>query len=170
MNRFISVSVWSLCLFLLFVFEFFSINAQDTFKGIVPFVTTQAEVENKLGKPNGYGRYQFEDRRVYVFFRENECEKSNITCLCLAPIGTVAIVEVELDYDLRVEDLKLDPAQWEHVAEKGGHVLGISVYTNPKTGVTYQVMDGLVRAITYRASEETCKELTNGSASIVPRR
>ncbi len=132
---------------------------QDNFTGIIPFVTTRAEVEKKIGKPTQNSRYEFDDGRVYVFYRETKCEDStNKTCLCLAPLGTVLTVEIEPYEDIFVKNLNLDPNLWI-IADARDHVQGIENYSNPKSGVTYQVLDGKIRDITYRVSEETCKKL-----------
>lgn len=135
------------------------VSGGDTFRGIVPYVTTRAEVEKKLGKPTVNGPYEFKDGRVYVHYRETVCEKSDTECLCLSPVDSVLMVTVRLYYDLKVEDLKLDALIWEKAPIINGHAEGVIAYSNDKTGVTYEVRNGLVDNITYRESEDTCKLL-----------
>lgn len=131
----------------------------DTFRGIVPFVTTRIEVEKKLGKPTKDSHYEFDRGWVYIFYRETKCESSNRECLCLAPIDSVAVVIVNLHYDLKIEDLKLDPVIWTKGKTSGGHVAGDTVFYNVEKGIAYDVTDGLVTTITYRVAEKTCKML-----------
>ena len=133
MNKVLS---WKFCLLLMLSVSAVSINAQDTFRGIIPFVTTQLEVEQKLGKPNEYGRYELDEGRVYILYRQTECEKTSKRCLCLAPIGTVLSIELQPKYDKYIKDLNLDPGIWERAEVKGGDVPGIEVYTNHKPGMT----------------------------------
>ena len=149
-------------LFSLYLLVFYTatvVCAQDSFRSIVPFVTTRVEVEKKIGKPNEYGRYELDEGRVYILYRETECETLDNSCFCLVPIGTVLQVEVQPYFDVSIEDLKLDPKLWERVDVTGGHIPG-EVYTNHKTGVTYEVMNGRIAEIIYRVSKDTCKMLS----------
>ena len=51
---------------------------QNGFRGIIPLITTRGEVEKKLGKPDKFGRYELDEGRIEIHYRENECSKSNL--------------------------------------------------------------------------------------------
>jgi hypothetical protein len=161
-----ALRVFSLFLFLFFLSFpadaqdlFPLVSSGDTFRDIIPYVTTRAEVEKKLGKPDKYGRYEFDEGRVTVLYRETVCDKSNTECLCLSPVGSVLLISVNLFYDLKIEDLKLDPKIWTKADVTGEHAAGGVVYNSAGKGITYDVINGLVTEITYRVSEKTCKML-----------
>ena len=145
-------------LFLIFA-SVFSVRAQDNFRGIIPLITTRAEVEKKFGMPNEYGSYEFEEGTVDLFYSENACLTTNKSCFCLIPIGTVMRVTLYPAKDIRIEDLKLDPKLFEKSDVVGGCVEGITVYINEKKGIDYYVRGGMVRHIDYTGSEETCEIL-----------
>ena len=42
-------------------------------RGIVPLKSTRADVERLLGKPNGLGRYEFDNERAYIDYAKG-CE------------------------------------------------------------------------------------------------
>jgi hypothetical protein len=155
--------VLSLVLFLLIGVP--AAMAQDTFKGIVPFVTTKAEVEKMMaGRPVEHSRYEFDDGRASILYRESVCEKADTTCFCLAPVDTVLMVRFQPYSDIKIEDLKLDPKFWERVPVTGSHVPGVELYVNQESGVTYELHPkGIVNAIIFRESEETCQMLRKQS-------
>ena len=141
------------------------VEAQDSLKGIIPLVTTRREVERKLGKPDKFGRYEFDEGRMHILYRENECSKSNLNCFCLVPLGTVLKISFEPYYDLYVKDLKLDPELFKRSEVTGGHVSGITVYVNKKAGILYEVREnGKVSDIEYFESEKTCRMLEQKAA------
>jgi hypothetical protein len=148
--------------FLLYLsFATISTSAQETFRGIVPLVTTKMEVEKKLGKPDEYGRYELDEGTVRVYYRKTACDKSDTNCLCGVPVDTVLEVVVQPQTDVKIVDLKLDPNLWKRSAVTGGHVPGLEVYINHKAGVTFEVdmNDGIVREIRYEVTAETCRKL-----------
>ena len=154
--------VHSVCLLLIPAFAASLAIAQETFRGIVPLVTTRSEVERKLGKPNGYGRYELEEGRVYINYRETKCEAKNTSCLlCLAPTGTVLTIVIEPNTDRYIKDLELDPNFWTKANVQGDHLSGMQVYVNEKAGMFYTVnsTDGWIKSLTYEGSEETCRIL-----------
>lgn len=134
----------------------FIANAQENFKGIIPMITTKADVEKILGKPNKYGDYELDEGRVHVDYYEQECDKK-IECFCLVPSGTVRFINIELYYDLYLKDLNLDPQKFKET--RNSHTTGIFTYSNPKTGVVYSVYDGKVFQILYYESEDTCNAI-----------
>lgn len=137
------------------------IELTDSFRGIKPYVTTRAEVEKKLGKPNELNRYQFEDGRVHVIYRESICDSTSKNwCPCGIPQGTVVLISVMIEYALKIEDLKLDPAEWKEIAVTGGHDSGQIAFVNEKIGVTiYTWQDKEVTSIDYRVTDKTCQEV-----------
>lgn len=160
-------NIWlRLCLFPLLILSGVASTAgQATFKGIVPFVTTRAEVEKMLGKPLGTTRYEFDDGRAYVLYRESICEKPNDSCFCLAAIDSVLMVTFQPYSDIKIEDLRLDPKIWRRVPLTREHVPGVELYVNEKLGITYEINGGFVNAIEFRESEETCQSLQKLKAS-----
>lgn len=150
-------------LFILFGSINFSVVAQnkisDNFKGIIPFITTKDEVENKIGKPDKFGRYEFPEGRVYVFYREIVCDEGNNACRCLASLGTVLKVSIHLYNHIPIKSLKLSSKEFEKKKITGGHVSNEFAYINTKKGIVYEVQKGKVIEITYYESEKTCSML-----------
>lgn len=151
--------VFIVCLIVSISVTALTVAGQNSFKGIVPMVTTKAEVEKKFGKRDEYGRYDFQEGMVRIHYRDSECDASGIKCLCLVAIGTVLEVSIWPSSELRIEDLRLDTKEWES-GELKEHVKGIIFYSNRKTGVTYYSQKGIVDQIIYGVSEETCKKLS----------
>ena len=138
------------------------VAAQGNFKGITPLVTTKAEVEKILGKPNKYNRYELEEGRVYVRYREREC-KGDTNCICLVPLGTVEYISVELYYDVFIKDLNLDRRRFR---ESHSPHVDVYTYSDSRTGVVYEVQEGKVTHIYYYGSEETCNTLKQKSPAV----
>src|SRR5688572_4708633 len=101
-----------LILSLLSLLSEFSAEAQSTFKGIVPLVTTRPEVERILGRPDKNGRYELEEGRAVIRYVSARCTSLATNCLCLAPVATVLTIEFHPNRDIRVEDLILDGKKW----------------------------------------------------------
>jgi hypothetical protein len=137
---------------------------QENFRGIIPLVTTRTEVIKMLGPPNKFGRYELDEGRVYVFYHESACKERVQTCLCNAPLDTVVSVSLEPNLVTKLDDLHLDPALWIERKETGD-VPGIATFSNKSSGISYEIIDGEVRTIMYRASEETCRKLANPKPS-----
>jgi|GEM_PF-5239508 len=134
-------------------------GAQEAFHGIVPFVTTKAEVEKKFGKRDRYGRYEFEEGTVSINYSEIECTKPAVNCSCFVPVGTVLQVEVSPSSEIRIVDLNLSPKEWESGAVKGHHAEDLKFFSNPKSGVTYYVQAGIIHQIVYDVGIDTCEKL-----------
>jgi hypothetical protein len=152
---------YSVCLLPILAFAASLAEAQQTFRGIVPLVTTQSEVERKLGKPNDYGLYELEEGSIYINYCKTKCEVKIASCLCVVPIGTVLTIEIAPSTDRYIRDLKLDPNLWTKANVQGDHFSGMQVYVNEKAGMFYTVnsTDGWIRNLTYDGSEETCRVL-----------
>jgi hypothetical protein len=134
----------------------FNVKAQESFKGIIPMVTTKNEVEKKLGKLNEKGVYELDEGRVTIRYYEQQCQKKT-ECICLVPLETVQYISVTLYYDLYLKDLNLDPQKFKET--NNPHLPDIFTYSNSKTGVTYEASEGKVYEILYYESEETCNNV-----------
>ena len=131
-----------------------------SFRGIVPLVTTRAQVEDRIGKEDEHGRYELPEGRVYILYRETPCKKADLTCSCLAGLDVVRAVDIQPEDDLYIKNFNFDSKLWRRSVVTG-HVSGIEVYINDKLGIVYEFEsdDGYIRAIRYWESEETCKKL-----------
>jgi hypothetical protein len=83
----------------LFCFLLVGQTQAKSWRGIVPLKSTRADVERLLGKVDSWGRYQFEDERGSIRYRENPClgvyrplEKDN--CECMVSRDTVVSIFV----------------------------------------------------------------------------
>jgi hypothetical protein len=63
------ISMVALCLYCAML-----VQAKE-WRGIVPLKSTRADVERLLGKPNGPGRYEFENERAYIDYAKG-CDQS----------------------------------------------------------------------------------------------
>lgn len=139
-------------------------NTQDgkgnnVWNGITPLKSTRADVEKILGKPNECGRYELPEGRVYVsYFAATPCPPELRTCRCLAPIGTVSELSVTFNDEILLSSLRLDPKKWLETPTDG-HLVGEYTYFNKESGITYGVLDGIVRDIVYHESAATCAYL-----------
>lgn len=140
----------------LFCYAAIGVNAQETWRGIVPYVTTKEEVEKNLGKPTRGSFYELDEGRVLIKYVEIECAKK-IECHCLAPLGTVQFIDVNLYYDLYFKDLTLDLTAFERKLVSPDPIQ--ETYANWKIGIVYSVYEGKVSHIYYYESEATCKLL-----------
>lgn len=81
-------------------------------RGIIPLKSTRAEVERLLGKPNGLGRYQFDDERAYIHYAEKPCGRA-VDCECLAPKDTVLDIFVTVEVEMKFSKLHIDRGKYE---------------------------------------------------------
>jgi hypothetical protein len=138
------------------VFCFFTslqVNAQENYKGIIPMITTKAEVEKMLGKPNKLGFYEFDEENVTIRYYENICKDKN-DCFCNGHIDTVQYINI-IPFGLNFVDLSLDLKDYEKTESSSGPKR--TSYANFKIGLVYTICDEQVCDIDYYASEETCK-------------
>ena len=126
-------------------------------RGIVPLKSTRADVERLLGKPNGLGRYQFENERAYIDYA-NGCDHLK-NCLCLVPKDTVISVFVTLESDLKFLQVKIDRSKYKK--SRSAHLPSIVNFSNDEEGITYTVdeADGEVMHITYLPAARDCQKL-----------
>ena len=104
-------------------------------RGIVPLKSTRVDVERLLGKPNGLGRYEFNNERAYIDYAK-ECDQLK-DCLCLVPKDTVISIFVTLESDLKLSELKLDRSKYKK--SRSVHLPSIVNFTNDEEGITYTV-------------------------------
>lgn len=140
-----------------------NVSGQVAWNGIVPYVTTRAEVEKKLGKPTRGSFYDLPEGKVLVKYVETSCDKKT-ECRCLAPLGTVQFIDVNLGYDLFLENLTIDRSAFRRKVNNTDPTM--ETLSDPKSGVVYELDDGKVTHIYYYESEATCKSfLSRISAS-----
>jgi hypothetical protein len=132
-----------------------SILHAKEWRGIMPLKSTRADVEKLLGKPNGLGRYQFENERAYINYSSG-CARIN-DCLCLVPKDTVIYIFVTLEGDLKLSDLKIDRTKYHKT--RSTHLPGIVTYANDEEGIIYTVddEDDEVTDITYLYTTRDCQ-------------
>jgi hypothetical protein len=126
-------------------------------RGIVPLKSTRADVERLLGKPNGLGRYEFENERAYIDYSKG-CDQSR-DCLCLVTKDTVISIFVTIESDLKLSELKIDTSKYKK--SRSAHLPSILNYTNDEEGIVYTVdeADQEVMHITYLPSARDCQNL-----------
>jgi hypothetical protein len=126
-------------------------------RGIVPLKSTRADVEKLLGKPNGLGRYQFENERAYINYSDG-CSRID-DCRCLVPKDTVTYIFVTLESDLKLSDLKIDRTKYQKT--RSTHLPGIVTYSNDEEGIIYTVddEDDEITDITYLHTVRDCQSL-----------
>lgn len=138
----------------LFTLSSFRVNAQEGWRDIVPLITTKEEVKKKLGEPNKKGVYELDEGRVFIKYVETKCDKIK-RCDCLVPQGTVQFIRIEIYYDLFIKDIKLKGFK----KTRDSHIPTAFSYSNRKTGVIYEVQNGMVTHINYYESMKTCKDI-----------
>lgn len=125
---------------------------------IVPLVSTRSDVERLLGKPNNYGRYDFEDERVYISYADGKCKNSQ-RCECLVPKDTVINIYTVVYSGAKLSQGAIDKGKFKKPAKS--KLVDYSAYSDDEAGVTYNVNDktGEIAEITYFASSIECKKL-----------
>src|SRR5215211_7734523 len=98
MNK-ILLAFFALAIFRLEVFA-------TEWRGIIPLISTRADVERLLGKPKELGRYEVNGERADIIYSDGPCkgwyyslEKTN--CKCLVLKDTVLSIYVEPDQTLK---------------------------------------------------------------------
>jgi hypothetical protein len=145
------IPVFALCLFCT---EF--VQAKD-WRGIIPLKSTRADVERLLGKPNGLGRYEFDNERAYIHYAKG-CDQPK-DCFCLVPQDTVISIFVTLEGDLKLSELKIDLSKYKK--SRSAHLPSIVNLNNDEEGITYTVdqEDEEIIHITYLPSSRDCQNL-----------
>jgi hypothetical protein len=130
-------------------------------RGIVPLKSTRADVERLFGKPNGLGRYEFDNERAYIDYAKG-CDQLQ-DCLCVVPKDTVISIFVTLETNLKLSELKIDRSKYKK--SRSAHLPSILNFTNDEEGVTYTIdeTDEEVMHITYLPSARDCKNLINSN-------
>ena len=139
-------------------FAALSVSAQDGYRGIIPLITDRSEVERVLGRPDKNSPYELGEVRVSVFYRDPGCDKPATTCSCMVSADKVVLIVVKPHISITIADLNLDLKDWK-IAEVKDHLPGLLTYSNPKSGITYRVNDGIVTSIQYAPTAENCKKV-----------
>src|SRR6185436_13201679 len=75
-----------------------------SWRGITPLHSTRADVEQRLGKPNGkYGRYEFENEEAEIRYSTGNCANG-----WDVSDGTVLDIAVFPKQEVRLSDLRID--------------------------------------------------------------
>ncbi|MGH9875195.1 MAG: hypothetical protein ACRD9S_22295 [Pyrinomonadaceae bacterium] len=142
-------------------------NSQGkAWRQIVPLKSTRADVERLLGKPNGLGRYQFDDERAYIYYTKRPCDRAD-DCACLVPQDTVLEIFVTPEVEMKFSKLKIDKGKFTRT--RSTHLLTVISYSNDDEGIIYAVDDDEVTDITYVPSKTDCQELIKKRASNNPK-
>jgi hypothetical protein len=132
------------------------VSRAEGWRGIIPLKSNRADVERLLGKPNNFGRYQFDNERAHIHYATGPCDVPE-RCECLVPEGTVIDVYVELEVELRFSSLKLERAKFQKTIYPGDS--NLAVYSNDEAGIIYAVseLDDDVITIRYLPSAKDCE-------------
>jgi hypothetical protein len=136
---------------------FTNVVTAKEWRGILPLKSTRADVERLLGKPNEFGRYQFEDERAYIDYSTG-CDKLK-NCLCLIPKDVVIRIAVTIERDLKFSDLRIDVTKYRK--QRSSHLPGVVIYANDAEGIIFTVDqdDQEVTHITYVPTTADCRKV-----------
>ena len=124
-------------------------------RGVIPLHSTKSEVEKLLGPPNEEeAGYVFETERAVITYATQRCHE-DLPGGWNVPQDTVLEVQVFLLKDVVLADL---PVNWQTLEQIYSVRTSRIDYLDAKQGMRYATQDGLVRAITYLASEEDEKK------------
>ena len=133
-----------------------SISHAKAWRGITPLKSTRADVERLLGKPNGLGRYQFDNERAYVLYADGFCNRTDV-CECLVPSDTVLGIFVTIEVEMKFSDLKLDLSKFR--MKRDTHLSMLVSYSNDGEGIVYTTADDEVTHVTYVPTAKDCQQL-----------
>jgi hypothetical protein len=146
-------------------------------RGIVPLRSTRSDVERLLGPPVDAGKlnalYRTENEAISISYATGKpCEPGTLQSGWMVPRDTVVEIRVVEVYDpekggVTFRDLGIDTSKYKE--EGGGHVPGVSSFTNEEEGVRYELgtvlryvtrdgkreleeQRGVVRGVTYLPS------------------
>ena len=144
-----------------------------SWRGIVPLVSTRADVETLLGKPNDLGLYELNGEAASVIYSDGPCqglyrslEKSN--CKCLVAKDTVLSIFVEPRQFLKFTRLGIAKPKFTRTAIVSGP--GMFSYSNLTEGIVYSVDETRDEVIDmeFLPSSSDCQRLM-ATAARVPR-
>jgi hypothetical protein len=120
--------------------------------GIIPLHSSNADVVEKLGFPNGGPliTYRFDKVNIDIVYSSSEPCHSGWN----VPAGTVLRITLHIKQDSRpkLSELNLDLSQYEK--RNDIELLDIAYYENKKKGITYVVWRDEVQSIYYGPSED----------------
>jgi len=127
-------------------------------KSIVPLLSTEADVERILGKPEGAGLYKFENEKAYVHYIDTVCKDKN-NCLCLVPKGTVQSIYVILEDIRQFSTLSIDKSKF--IRHKFSDSPIMATYSNYEEGIIYTVDESEddITAIEFLHSSQDCEKM-----------
>jgi hypothetical protein len=109
------------------------------YQDIVPLVSTRADVERKLGKPNfEYGLYDSENERVHITYSAAPCS-GGYRGGYRVPSDTVIRIDVAPKKNLHLSDLRLDLGSYKKTIDSNS---SRTFYRNDEEGVRVDVFEG----------------------------
>lgn len=113
-----------------------------SWRGIVPLVSTRADVEGILGKPNDLGLYELNGEAASVIYSDGPCQGlyrslEKVNCKCLVAKDTVLSVFVEPRQFLKFTGLGIAKPKFTRTAIVSGP--GMFSYSDLTEGIVYSV-------------------------------
>jgi hypothetical protein len=113
-----------------------------SWRGIVPLVSTRADVERVLGKPNDFGLYELNGEAASVIYSSGRCQGSyrsfeKVNCKCLVAKDTVLSIFVEPRQFLKFSSLGIATPKFTRTAIVSGP--GMFSYSDLTEGIVYSV-------------------------------
>ena len=144
-------------LFAILLLSTVALKAAD-WRGITPLKSTRADVERLLGKPNSYGRYQFENERAYIHYKTVPCDRTD-RCDCFVSTDVVLDIYVGVEVDMKFSALNIDKTKFEKIIPS--KYPDITVYSNHDVGIVYEIdeKDDRVWRISYLPSGKDCEKV-----------
>jgi len=111
-------------------------------RGIVPLISTRADVERVLGKPNNFGLYELNGEAASVIYSDGPCQGlyrslEKVNCKCLVAKDTVLSIFVEPRQILKFAALAIDKPKFTRTAIVSGP--GMFSYSDLTEGIVYSV-------------------------------
>jgi hypothetical protein len=111
-------------------------------RGIVPLISTRADVERLLGKPNDFGLYEMNGEAASVIYSDGPCQGlyrslEKVNCKCLVAKDTVLSIFVEPRQFLKFSGLGITKPKFTRTAIVSGP--GMFSYSDLNEGIVYSV-------------------------------
>jgi hypothetical protein len=142
-------------------------------RGIVPLISTRADVEKLLGKPNDFGLYELNGEAASVIYSDGPCKGlyrplEKVNCKCLVAKDTVISIFVEPRQYLKFTDLGIAEPKFTRTAIVSGP--GMFSYSDLTEGIVYSVDEtrGEVIDMEFLPSFSDCRRLM-ATTTPVPR-
>lgn len=161
-------------LFAIFALVVFEENVfSKPWRGIVPLVSTRADVERLLGKPNDLGLYELNGEAASVIYSDGPCQGlyrslEKVNCKCLVAKDTVLSIFVEPRQFLKFTGLGIAKPKFTRTAIVSGP--GMFSYSDLTEGIVYTVDEARdeVIDVEFLPSSSDCQRLM-ATATPVPR-